>query len=126
MTGNNFHRLNWPWLLCWLLKMDDHGGLPAWWQWPIPRYGNWGGIGWSAGRWLKTGDTTDWNVPPIDAMDEAFKDHDAQYREGGDRYLGDRILVATLRLTPTVGWYAAVYRLIAMLAFRFQAWCRTQ
>lgn len=45
---------------------------------PHPRYGNYGGGGWSAGRWW--GDPFDPNRPaPVDDLDELFEAHDQAY-----------------------------------------------
>ena len=86
----------------------------------IPTYGNWGGPGWSAGRYNDDPSKTDWTVPGIDAMDDLFKLHDKTYQtEGMDRNLADRILVdGLLRLHPKdFGWRSNVYRYGAIAVF---------
>ena len=44
-------------------------------SWLIPTYGNWGGPGWSGG----TRFGPDWDVPPVDSLDEILKIHDWNY-----------------------------------------------
>ena len=46
----------------------------------IPTYGNWGGPGWSSGRYEDNPDETDWSVPGRDSLDELFKEHDRVYQ----------------------------------------------
>lgn len=116
-TANNLHRLDWPRPLRWLLKMDAHGGLPEWWQWFIPRCGNWGGVGWSAGRWLKTGNTTDWDIPSLSPLDELYKEHDRRYRPSESRLHGDLQLLEGLSTVHVDGFYLRLYRHVSALAF---------
>ena len=47
----------------------------------LPRYGNWGGPGWSGGKWQDNYENTDWSVPARDALDSLFKDHDRAYQK---------------------------------------------
>ena len=52
-----------------------------------PRYGNWGGPGYSAGKDCPTGQKLsdeDKNVNGIDPMDELFKKHDIAYENAED------------------------------------------
>ena len=117
-TANNAHRLNRPKLVRWFLKMDAFGGLPEWWQWFIPRYKKYGGVGFSAGRWLKTGDKTDWSEPAGDALDEIFKKHDFDYQHGELWVLADVCLIASLHNHGSTGpLYARLYRNGAIVAF---------
>ena len=46
----------------------------------IPNYGNWGGPGWSSGRYEDDPDETDWTVPPRDSLDRLFMEHDRAYQ----------------------------------------------
>lgn len=46
----------------------------------IPTYGNWGGPGWSGGRYPCSPQETDWSVSAVDSMDEYFKEHDRRYQ----------------------------------------------
>jgi len=47
----------------------------------LPRYGNWGGPGWSGGQWQENYENTDWTVPPTDSLDALFKEHDLSYQQ---------------------------------------------
>lgn len=85
-----------------------------WWQW-FPRYGNWGGPGWSAGCWNPFG--TDWDFVAIDEMDELFKWHDFAYQNGYDRDVADYNLVCDLKQLSVKGVYANCYRIGAILCF---------
>ncbi len=97
--------------------MSTTANRPYWWQRYIPRYGNWGGVGWSAGRWNNDPSMTDWSVAGVDAMDDLFKAHDRAYQSGGDRDQADRILVAALHTVEVTGLYGRVYRLGAIGLF---------
>lgn len=46
----------------------------------LPRYGNWGGIGYSGGTFPDAPAQTNWDVPAVDTMDELFKQHDKLYQ----------------------------------------------
>lgn len=116
-TANNIHRLKWPKPIRWLLKMDRLGGLPEWWQWFIPRYGLFGGVGWSMGLWLKRGDKTDWTVSPINDMDLFFKHHDWGYQNEQDLDDTDSLLVFHLRQITVQGCYDKAYRVGAIVGF---------
>lgn len=104
-----------------LIKRDAFGGTPLWWQWFIPRYGAWGGVGWSAGRWNNDPGVTDWSVDPLDAMDALFKEHDRAYQSGVDWAVADMILVADLRKITVSGMAACLYRIGAMVVFTLHA-----
>lgn len=86
-----------------------------WWQRLIPRYGNWGGPGWSAGRWNPS--VTNWAVDAVDSMDELFKWHDWAYQNGFDRTVADYTLTHDLRRVRVAGVYANLYRLGAIVLF---------
>ena len=91
-----------------------------------PQYGNWGGEGWSGG---KSG-----NEPPVDSMDECFKQHDECYAGIGKQPCGttkkqcDKDLVECLYKLPkdTRTWdrppkdhiYAGFYRTWAIAYFQ--------
>ncbi len=90
---------------------------PHWWQRLIPRYGNWGGVGWSSGRWNNDPAQTDWSVRAVDEMDEAFRQHGWPYQHSGDRDAADRDLVLALRDIRPATFYGKFYRLLAMTAF---------
>jgi len=47
----------------------------------LPRYGNWGGPGWSGGQWQDNYENTDWSVPARDSLDDLFKLHDKAYQQ---------------------------------------------
>jgi hypothetical protein len=123
MSANNYHRLNWPRVLCWLLKMDAYGGLPEWWQWFIPRWGNWGGPGWSAGRWCNDPGMTDWDVPAIDDMDMLCKRHDHAYQSGESWLDADAALLIGLESVTVDGLWPRFYRVGAIVAFSLMV-CR--
>lgn len=97
-------------------------GNPLWWQRVIPRYGNWGGPGWSAGAWNNNPALTDWGVGTIDGMDQAFKEHDWVYQAGGDISRADTLLVARLHQTAASGWYAKAYCAGAIFIFSARVW----
>lgn len=98
-----------------IFKRDCNGHLPRWWQWFFPRYGNWGGPGWSAKCWNPS--PTRWHISAICPMDELFKDHDFAYQHGHDRDVADHNLVADLDAIEVDGFYAQCYRIGAMLCF---------
>lgn len=117
MTANNQHRLQWHRAIRWFLKMDTYGGLPKWWQWFCPRYGNYGGPGWSAGRWNDDPACTEWNVPGSDPQDELYKAHDWAYQHGFVLDAADWALVQDLKDVRPDTIYGKFYRLVAMTAF---------
>ena len=105
----------------------------------IPTYGNWGGPGWSSGRYEDNPDETDWSVPPRDSLDALFKEHDRAYQEAiktlpkyqleGPFDEADRVLVREAKklswnpyrweLPPkTASWgYAFLYRRMVIRIF---------
>jgi len=82
----------------------------------IPTYGNWGGPGWSSGAYTDNKEEVNWNVPPVDAMDQAFKEHDRMYQLGYPE-LGDVNLLIALTEINTKGVYAYAYRVGAFIVF---------
>lgn len=97
--------------------MSTPASNPYWWQRLIPRYGNWGGVGWSAGRWNNDPVLTDWSVSAIDAMDELFKWHDWAYQHGFDRDTADANLVMDLLDLSVDGTCQHLYRIGAIVIF---------
>jgi hypothetical protein len=95
---------------------------PRWWQRLIPRYGNYGCPGWSAGEWNNDPALTDWTVPPVDAMDALFRAHDYAYQAGASRIDADRKLVKGLLAVDVRGLYPRLYRLGAIAAFAAHGW----
>lgn len=97
-----------------------------WWQWAIPRYGNWGGPGWSGGQYTDDPASVDWSVEPVDAMDSLFMDHDSLYQCEPDNKeidlarLADLVLILRLFTISVSGWYAQAYRLAAFSIFLFK------
>lgn len=87
----------------------------------IPTYGNWGGPGHSAGIWNDDPSKTDWTVPGIDAMDEAFKRHDHLYQTTNNRQYADRLLVWELDNIEVKGLYANAYRIAALYVFTIRS-----
>ena len=118
--ADNSHRLKWHWFIRKLLKMDAFGGLPEWWQWFVPRYKNYGGVGWSAKRWLKPGDPTDWGIEAANALDELYKQHDMQYRPSGSRSKGDDALIDALPNVEVNDWYGRIYGPCSRIAFQLK------
>lgn len=97
--------------------MPTTANSPRWWQRLIPRYGNWGGVGWSAGRWNNDPALTDWSVEPVDALDAECKFHDWAYQHNFDRDAADWNLVRGLKGVRPATLYGKFYRLLAMAAF---------
>lgn len=97
--------------------MSTTGNRPHWWQRLIPRYGNWGGVGWSGGVWCNDPALTDWDVDPIDDMDTVFMWHDEAYQTGKALDIADAVLVAALRALRVTGIRARLYRIGAMFVF---------
>ena len=92
---------------------------PSFWKRLLPRYGNWGGPGWSSGKWCPPNET-DWSKPPIDALDQLFRDHDFAYQTHGCRKCADLALLMGLRLTRTYTTWAMIYWYIAYLSIGFR------
>ena len=93
------------------------GKTPYWWQRCIPRYGNWGGVGWSAGIWNNDPAATNWSIGVVDDMDALFKLHDWAYQLGLDRDDADRRLVNGLKTVDVATQRGRAYRIGAMIVF---------
>jgi len=114
------------------------------WQRLIPKYGNYGGPGWSGGAMMDDYSEVDWSVVPSDSLDWLFHCHDKVYQKaieqeinkeitdkemtklwlGGDKVLVDGINLLSNNpkewpLPPTINSnrYAWFYRKIALAAF---------
>lgn len=96
---------------------------PKWWQRLCPKYGNWGGPGWSAGRYNNNPSLTDWKVVAIDAMDHLFKRHDKGYQSGESWLDADTTLLIGLAAVKVNGFHARVYRAGAIIVFSLMV-CR--
>lgn len=96
----------------WVLLITRH-----WWQAIFPRYGNWGGPGWSAGMYNNDPALTDWSVPGIDAMDNLYKVHDRAYQSGQSWLYADTDLLRGLCHVRPSGLYGRCYRVWAILLF---------
>jgi hypothetical protein len=89
-----------------------------WWQWLIPTYGNWGGPGWSSGRYTDSPSEVDWNVNPVDAMDEAFREHDYAIQRLGMGRKAHKVLANTLKdIDPPYFLYGYTYRFVCIAVF---------
>jgi hypothetical protein len=62
-------------------------------------HGNWGGPGWSAGKFTRD---PDWSVPAADGLDEIYKMHDHDYGTM-PRPMADALLIRRLRQYLTAG-----------------------
>jgi hypothetical protein len=79
-------------------------------NWPkFLTYGNWGGPGWSGGKFVHDPKLVDWSVPAIDEMDELFKQHDLRYQTDGNRQEADKILLRELKLYNPKGLRSNIY-----------------
>lgn len=115
-----------------------------------PRYGNWGGPGWSGGEFPATPEDTDWSVGTEDSLDAFFKQHDRSYQNSiksfkdgsitkAEMYdlqeIADVILVRNVGgmsmnplnwTRPPKGWlhvlYGAVYRKLVLYSFYPKIW----
>jgi hypothetical protein len=88
----------------------------VWWP-KLLTYGNWGGPGWSGGRFTDDPASVNWEVQPVDAMDAAFRLHDFAYQHGTPRHQADLDLVRTLAGTNVRGIWPNIYRVGAMAGF---------
>lgn len=88
-------------------------------RWPnFLTYGNWGGPGWSGGKFVSDPDQVDWTVPGIDALDNAFKRHDAAWQtEAMSRKEADKYIIGLLYETNVKGLWPNVYRIGAIIGF---------
>ena len=65
----------------------------------LPKYGNWGGPGYSAGVYNDDPTKTDWTLEPLDDMDVMFQHHDYAYQHNNfpwTIYQADKDLVEDL------------------------------
>ncbi len=87
--------------------------------WPtFLTYGNWGGPGWSGGRFVNDPKLVDWTVSAIDKMDEAFKEHDAAWQtEAMSKKAADKRLLQQLYDTNVLGTWPNMYRIGAIMSF---------
>lgn len=104
-------------IIRWLGKADSHGNYPEWWQWFVPRYGNWGAPGWSGGAWVDDPAKTDWEVGSVDDLDEIFKVHDKAYQDGELWIDADIDMIIALHKFEPVGLTQRLYRAGAIIAF---------
>ena len=91
-----------------------------WWP-KILTYGNWGGPGWSGGRFTDDPAAVAWEVEPVDAMDAAFREHDFAYQHGASRPQADLSLVRTLAGTDVRGLWPNIYRIGAIIIFSIRS-----
>ena len=118
------------------------------WQYLIPKYGNFGGPGWSGGAMMSNYNEVDWSVEPVDSLDELFHKHDTYYQEAiknrdSGRYTvdqkdqkwleADNILIYDLEDLPIdpkewenkpkgSTFYAWLYRKLAIYGFVLKVW----
>lgn len=86
--------------------------------WPkFLTYGNWGGPGWSGGKFVHDPKLVDWTVTPVDPMDRAFKAHDwgIQHGLGWKAHLS--LTTQLERQQPPTGTWARTYRIVAIAIF---------
>ena len=87
----------------------------------IPTYGNWGGPGWSGGRYEDDIDAVDWDVPAVDELDKLFKNHDWLYQVNyHPRWLADRVLLRQLDDVEVKGIWPNIYRLGCRVVFEIK------
>lgn len=87
-------------------------------HWPkFLTYGNWGGPGWSGGKFTDDPDNVDWDVEAIDEMDELFKRHDYAYQHSINRSYADMDLAIELEDVKVKGMWKNVYRIGAYMVF---------
>lgn len=105
----------------WHLRQMQGSTLKIW-QYLIPRYGFWGGPGWSGNQWSNDPSETDWAYTVLDNQDECYKRHDWKYQHSEwTRGAADRILWCELHVThaPRVG--PKVYKFLAQTVFAVRA-----
>jgi hypothetical protein len=88
-----------------------------WYQYLIPTYGNWGGPGWSGGRFENDRSKVNWATPPVDEMDQLFKDHDNDYQHGMPRNLADAKLLYFISTVNVKGIWPNCYRIGVQIVF---------
>ena len=83
-------------------------------------YGNWGGPGWSSGKFTNNPEEVEWSVPGVDLMDTSFRLHDLRYQRNYPHRWADRMLSQELERHPAPpGLWPKVYRLCAIGIFWF-------
>lgn len=86
------------------------------------KWGNYGGAGWTSGKWCPP-EEPDMSVPPAaDALDTAFKKHDECYNNpymDGMRDImeADLKLIATMPLCLLKYAYGCIYSVLVMVMF---------
>jgi len=88
--------------------------------WPAAlTYGNWGGPGWSGGKFVSDPKLVDWSVDCIDEMDKLFKQHDWDVQHGMGRAAHKKLTIALEKLDPPAHWgrWPRAYRLDAIGIF---------
>jgi hypothetical protein len=92
-----------------------------WYQYLIPTYGNWGGPGFSGGKFENDRSKVNWDVPSIDAMDELFKLHDLDYQNGVDWAVADIKLLLGLGKVNVKGLWPNAYLYACKFIFYIKA-----
>jgi hypothetical protein len=77
----------------WLIPFEGPEGFP------IPTYGNYGGVNWSGGKFVADTEPGDYSVQAEDALDAKFRTHDMAYDHPGrlDRARADIQLINDIR-----------------------------
>jgi len=88
-----------------------------WYQHIIPLYGNWGGPGWSGGKFVDDKSLVDWEVVALDRLDLLLKEHDYAYQHGTPYKDADYKLLWDLKFCPVRGWWANAYRVACIFIF---------
>lgn len=115
------------------------------WQWLLPKYGNYGGPGWSGGALMENYNQVNWDIEPADSLDSCFFRHDKLYQRSIQKHSQGRITEAEKEaewikadiilieeieklpinpylweMKPTLNsyWYAWLYRKLAIGVFR--------
>ena len=81
------------------------------WQYLVPKYGNFGGPGWSGGAMMDSYDEVDWSVKPMDSLDETFHCHDTGYQEAIEKEKNGDISYVEMRRK----WVKADMELVARI-----------
>jgi len=61
-------------------RTNDITGIRTW------TYGNWGGAGWSNGKFTPREESPNFAGPVISKLDETFRSHDESYQKAQDAY----------------------------------------
>lgn len=119
------------------------------WQYLIPKYGNFGGPGWSGGAIMANYDEVDWSIQPADSLDWCFYTHDKKYQAAIEKEKNgeienlemrrawaqaDRDLIQDIdnipidpkeweqKPTKNSMFYAWLYRKLAIYSFTLKVW----